>query len=112
PAPRAGRARWKGTMGSSNDAVAEGQPGQSADPDEGSSQRGFFGRILSALSPSDHESDDDPPARSAAATAISVMHNLRQQRVYDVAMPKAEIVAVPLDITREELVEVFREHGF
>ena len=30
----------------------------------------------------------------------------------DVAIPKTEIVAVPLDIGKEELVEAFREHGF
>jgi magnesium and cobalt transporter len=33
-------------------------------------------------------------------------------RVDDVAVPKAEIVAVPLDIGKDELVQVFREHGF
>jgi magnesium and cobalt transporter len=38
--------------------------------------------------------------------------NLRKLRVDDVAIPKAAIVAVPLDITREALVQVFREHGF
>jgi magnesium and cobalt transporter len=37
---------------------------------------------------------------------------LRRMRVDDVAIPKAEIVAVPLDIGKDELVEVFREHGF
>ncbi|GAB1480732.1 hypothetical protein MASR2M74_33150 [Paracoccaceae bacterium] len=33
-------------------------------------------------------------------------------RVDDVAIPKVEIVAVPLDIGKDELVEVFRKHGF
>lgn len=37
---------------------------------------------------------------------------MRRMRVDDVAIPKAEIVAVPLDIGKDELVEVFREHGF
>jgi len=37
---------------------------------------------------------------------------LRRMRVDDVAIPKAEIVAVPLDIGKDDLVEVFREHGF
>ncbi|MCU0817216.1 MAG: hemolysin family protein [Cypionkella sp.] len=37
---------------------------------------------------------------------------LRRLRVDDVAIPKAEVVAVPIDISRDELVEVFREHGF
>nr|WP_319249440.1 hemolysin family protein [uncultured Celeribacter sp.] len=39
------------------------------------------------------------------------MVNLRRMRVDDVAVPKAEIVAVPLDIKKDELVEVFRESG-
>ena len=38
--------------------------------------------------------------------------NLRRLRVDDVAVPKVEIVAVPLDIGKDDLVEVFREHGF
>ena len=33
-------------------------------------------------------------------------------RVDDVAIPKVEIVAVPIDIGKDELVEVFRSHGF
>ena len=33
-------------------------------------------------------------------------------RVDDVAIPKSEIVAVPLDIGKDDLVAVFREHGF
>jgi magnesium and cobalt transporter len=33
-------------------------------------------------------------------------------RVDDVAIPKIDITAVPLDIGLAELVEVFREHGF
>jgi magnesium and cobalt transporter len=40
------------------------------------------------------------------------MANLRKLRVDDVAIPKVEIAAVPLDIGKDELVAVFREHGF
>lgn len=40
------------------------------------------------------------------------MSNLRRLRVDDVAIPKAEIEAVPLDISRDDLVEAFREHGY
>src|SRR6056300_893489 len=39
------------------------------------------------------------------------MLNLRHLRVEDVAIPKAEIVAVPDSITRDDLVEVFRSTG-
>jgi len=39
------------------------------------------------------------------------MMNLRRMRVYDVAIPKAEIIAVPLDITKDDLVKVFHDSG-
>ncbi len=39
------------------------------------------------------------------------MINLRRLRVEDVAIPTAEIVAVPSTISMEELVGVFRESG-
>jgi magnesium and cobalt transporter len=39
------------------------------------------------------------------------MSNLRRMRVYDVAVPKAEIVAVPVTIRRDDLVKVFRDSG-
>ncbi len=35
----------------------------------------------------------------------------RRMRVEDVAIPKAEIVAVPDTITKDELVKVFRDSG-
>jgi magnesium and cobalt transporter len=40
------------------------------------------------------------------------MANLRKLRVDDVSVPKVEIISVPSDIGREDLVAVFREHGF
>jgi magnesium and cobalt transporter len=39
------------------------------------------------------------------------MMNLRSMRVDDVAVPKAEITAVPADIEKDDLVKVFRESG-
>ena len=40
------------------------------------------------------------------------MSNLRKLRVDDVAVPKVDIIAVPSDIGKDALVEVFRKHGF
>jgi magnesium and cobalt transporter len=37
--------------------------------------------------------------------------NLRRLRVEDVMLPKAEIVSVPVEITKPALVEVFRDSG-
>ena len=100
-------------MGSSNDG-STAAPGALVDmaEDERSdpAQRGFFGRIFSAFSPG-----SDAPATAAAealpATSAG-LGALRRMRVDDVAIPKVEIVAVSLDIGKDELVEVFREHGF
>jgi len=99
-------------MGSSTDGsgAAQGAPLETDEPASDQGQRGFFGRLLSAFSPA------PDPASTAAATgapnASQGLQVLRRMRVDDVAIPKAEIVAVPLDIGKDDLVEVFREHGF
>ncbi len=88
-------------------------------PDEGMDQEtedspkpgGFFSRVIGALSPSDSEIEDDmtpPPVDRVSARG---MMNLRRMRVDDVAVPKAEITAVPVTISLEELVEVFKDSG-
>ncbi|MDO5647642.1 hemolysin family protein [Paracoccus sp. (in: a-proteobacteria)] len=69
--------------------------------------RGFFGRFFGALTGG--EGGDD--AASDAPTAPGLV-NLRRMRVDDVAIPKVEIIAAPLTVTLDDLVEMFREHGF
>ncbi|MDB6452269.1 hemolysin family protein [Falsirhodobacter sp. 20TX0035] len=69
--------------------------------------RGFFGRLFGAFAPGED--------RDAAADAPEEHHgiaNLRRLRVDDVAVPKAEIKAVSIDIGLKELVAVFREEGY
>ena len=48
----------------------------------------------------------------APVLALPGLSNLRRLRVDDVAIPKVDITAVPATIGRDELAEVFREHGF
>lgn len=98
-------------MGESADASSNAAQGAQAE--EPQSSTGFLGRIMEALSPASSESDTEDAARtSAVPTARSHgMINLRRMRVEDVAIPKAEIVAVPVTIERDELVKVFRESG-
>jgi len=75
-------------------------------------RKGFFGRVVAALSPSDLPSDTAGPETPTAQPAPSPgLLNLRRMRVEDVAIPKADIVAVPRTINRDELVETFRESG-
>lgn len=80
-------------------------------------QRGFFGRIFNALSPTegDAEASAQPVQDTEKRSQGTVVHgiaNLRRMRVDDVAIPKVEITAVPVTIGKEDLVEVFRENGF
>lgn len=108
-------------MGSSSDgySVAQGAQNESEPAEEPSEpgSRGFFGRIFDALAPN----DGDPENAEARLPASSPSHvwpalpgiaNLRRLRVDDVAIPKVEIAAVPLDIGKDDLVEMFRKQGF
>lgn len=52
------------------------------------------------------------PQAQHPAPQLPGVANLRKLRVDDVAIPKVDIVAVPLDIGKDELVEVFRAQGF
>jgi len=107
-------------MGSTNSGpmMAEDASGPSDAEASEPPQRSLLGRLFSALSPSDNNATGMETARDqnpVAQSPVSAPHgiaNLRKLRVDDVAIPKVEIVAVPLDIGRDELVEVFREHGF
>lgn len=67
---------------------------------------GFFSRVIGALSPSDNE---DTASQTAPNT--TGMGNLRLMRVDDVMIPKSDIVAVSVQSTMDELVEVFKESG-
>ncbi|KPP85300.1 MAG: magnesium and cobalt transporter [Rhodobacteraceae bacterium HLUCCO07] len=96
--------------GSSN--AAHSAPDEATETRQDTHASGFFRRIMSALSRSDTLDATDPdstPAQTLAA--MPGLLNLRRLTVEDVMIPKAEIVAVPTTITRDELVEVFRESG-
>ncbi|HWL55056.1 MAG TPA: CBS domain-containing protein [Paracoccus sp. (in: a-proteobacteria)] len=77
--------------------------------------RGFLGRILGAFGGGESESEaaaaNEAGAKGPSKSPLGMV-NLRRLRVDDVAVPKAEIVAVPVTTTLPELVEIFREHGF
>jgi len=76
--------------------------------------RGILGRITAAL----NSGNATKPIQGLTATEEGPaapmppgMVNLRRLRLEDVAVPKAEIVAVPTDIRKSDLVKVFRESG-
>ncbi|MEB8386840.1 hemolysin family protein [Rhodobacteraceae bacterium KMM 6894] len=78
--------------------------------DSDSEQGGFFRRIFGAFSNGD-DTDAGAEAPGVRTKATRGLINLRDMVVEDVAIPKADIVAVPIDITKEQLVQVFRDTG-
>lgn len=78
-----------------------------------SANKGFFSRIIGALSPAETETDQTVERSDVQARTPFVpgLVNLRKMRVEDVSIPKTEIVAVPVTIELDELVKVFRESG-
>jgi magnesium and cobalt transporter len=70
---------------------------------------GFFARVIGALSPSD--TDAEAPDTDSPRPQSHGMINLRRMRVEDVAVPMADITAVPDTVTLDELVAVFKDSG-
>jgi len=110
--PRPWKDTTEGRMGDSS----EGSPGAAHGAREGSEHRpaGIFGRIFDALSSGEGDETAVESALRAGEPAQNQapgMMNLRRMRVEDVMVPKAEIVSVPEDISKDELVEVFRSSG-
>ncbi|KIN70897.1 Hemolysin [Sulfitobacter noctilucae] len=100
------------TDGSSN-AAPRAQEDEELDSQEDQTAKsgGFFSRVIEALSPSDSDdSSEMTPPLVDGVTARGMM-NLRRMRVDDVAIPKADIVAVPIGSSMDELVAIFKESG-
>ncbi|MGQ0563671.1 MAG: transporter associated domain-containing protein [Gemmobacter sp.] len=110
-------------MGSRNDGPADTRqaPTATADTGEGATdtqpRSGVMQRLIRVLR--SRRADASGPVGSTAPHA-SIAHpaighgmaNLRKLRVDDVSVPKIDIVSVPTDIGRDDLVAVFRQHGF
>ena len=71
----------------------------------------FFGRILEAFTPGDDSGSGGANGTAAPAAPLHGMINLRRMRVEDVAIPSADVIAVPSSISKDELVGVFRNSG-
>ena len=101
-------------MGDTDDGSSSAA--HSAQDPDGRRQRGFLGRIIGALSPSDDDEVQENTQERSGNGANSVpflpgMVNLRRMRLEDVAVPKADIVSVPTSIKKDDLVKVFRDSG-
>ena len=75
-----------------------------------SARPGFFARVFGGLTPADGSEADGELLSQGGADAPSLL-NLTLKRLDDVLIPRAEVVAVPLDISLPDLVAKFRESG-
>ena len=97
-------------MGSSSDG--SGQMIQNEEVESAKSR--FFGWLFNVLAFGSGQSGAGVDAAQAPPSLASLpgLGVLRRLRINDVAVPKVDIVAVPFDIDKDNLVAVFREHGF
>ncbi len=101
----------KDKMGDTGDGSSSAA--QSAPEDDIETTPGLLTRMRQVFSPpATPEVNDDTPSEAAHAVgSVLGLLNLRRMRVEDVSVPKPDIVAVPVSITKDELVEVFRSSG-
>ncbi|MER2507273.1 hemolysin family protein [Amaricoccus sp.] len=102
-------------MGETSDGLPATGQRVSDDGDPDSPARStFFSRLFRRDAPeaeqTDQASGDSDPARAASNDREMMVNlrNLRQMRVDDVSVPRADIVAVSDDSTIEDLVSVFQ----
>ena len=102
-----------GSTGAAQAAAPDG--GDETGPRPGS-EPNFLKKILNVFGSAEDQAaggasqSQEAPAKGDIRMALG-LGNLRRMRVEDVMLPKAEIVAVPVEITKPALVEVFRESG-
>ena len=101
-------------MGESTDEAQTGE--EATESSDSTGQRGFFGRLRNAFSPTESGEGvgvvHSVGANITGGLALPGIGNLRRMRVDDVAIPKVEIVAVPVGIAMDALVAIFRDSGF
>lgn len=98
-------------MGDSTDGSSNAALGAQPEGRTPTNKGGFLRRLFFADTPEPESPEGRPEAPKAPVTQTHGMINLRRMRVEDVAIPKADIVAVPTSITRDDLVQLFRESG-
>ena len=94
---------------SSDDSSSSAAHSAQGDTHIAPAKRGFFGKLLGR---GNTPQDTRPAQQEATPAPRTGMSNLRRLRVEDVAIPSVEITAVSVDMSREDLIEVFRDSGY
>ncbi|RMD95732.1 MAG: HlyC/CorC family transporter [Alphaproteobacteria bacterium] len=97
-----------------NAAGTAGTPQRAEAGEEPRSRGGLISRLFGGMARRRKAAPGAADAASARPNGAAPhgLANLGRLRVADVAVPKAEIVAVPIDISRDKLLDVFRASGF
>lgn len=95
---------------------SEDEPSNAAQSAQGVEARrkqpGLLGRIIDAFSASDHDDEADGTTDGRVDDRRrSGLLSLQHMPLEDVAVPRAEIVAVPVDIGKDDLIQTFRSRG-
>jgi magnesium and cobalt transporter len=93
-------------------SVPPAPAGAADDEQTDGNSRSLFSRIIEVFSPAEPDRPASEPTPAPVASQMPGIVNLRKMRVEDVAVPKADIVAVPATLTLDELVDVLRDSGF
>ncbi|MCY4336775.1 MAG: hemolysin family protein [Litoreibacter sp.] len=96
-------------MGPDNDASSSAAHGALNDTTEAVTRRpGLFERLTGALTSkkTNHVAPEAPIRHMQPG-----LGNLHAKRIEDVAIPRADMVSVPVDIDLDELIKVFRQSG-
>ncbi|EAQ06962.1 hemolysin, putative [Yoonia vestfoldensis SKA53] len=107
----ANRPTDKDTMGDQGDGSSSAA--QSAQQNHKDERPGLLARFGLGFKPKVMNGETGEIAQGVSTPEPTVlgMLNLRRKRVEDVAVPKTDIVAVPLTITKDDLVNTFRDSG-
>ncbi len=80
---------------------------RSAQPEDKKEPTGFFKRLFAGNS----DAYIAPPPNTEKMLPANSLKILSDLRVDDVAVPRADIIAVPVDLKLEELLKVFKDSG-
>ncbi len=99
-------------MGPENDGSSSAAPGAQTDDFDAATRRpGLFERLTGVLSPTKPDVVAGGVANERVLKQGIGLGNLHAKRVEDVAIPRADMVSVPVDIALDDLIQVFRDSG-
>jgi len=96
-------------MGDTGDGSSNAAHGAQNEDDQ--RPQGLIERLIGAFSGNEEEDGAKLVSAGGDRDGGASLANLTQMRVEDVMIPKVEVVAVPSDIDKDELVRVFSESG-